>query len=166
MKFQTRDEINNFSFDDAKILSLRMQDDTISFTFNGALVKAGNSQNARFQDMYCGEITLLLEGAKIVRLMKEGMKYYDADGKLQKEIPNEDVPAPAQQGVLERLKSGTVFTAVEDEVKDGYAYEFGIDVPQLQDDEEVDTFWLCIVFGHSLATWERYCSPAEEESRL
>jgi hypothetical protein len=162
MKFQARDEMNQFSFDGAKILALQMQDGKISFTLDGALVKKENSQNARFQDMYCGEITLLLEDAKMVRLVKEGMKYYDADGNLKKVIPNEDVPAPAQQNVLERLKAGTVFTTVEDETEEGYIYEFGIDVPQLEDEEEVDTFWFCVVFRHAAAMWDRYCSPAEE----
>lgn len=161
MKFRSTDEMHEFSFDDSVIQELQIQEGRIVFTFNGALVRAKNSQNARFQDMYCNTIVLQLEGAAVARLVKEGMKYYDADGNLQKEIPDEDVPAPAQPEILRRLGKGTVFTAVEDKMEEGYAYEFGIDVPRMEDGEEVDTYWLCIRFRHSVAMWDRYASPAE-----
>ena len=132
MKFQCVNELDQLSFDDAGIGSFHVEEKKIEFTFQGALVKAKNSQNARYQDMYCGEIVLQLENAEIARLVKEGMKYYDADGNLQREIPDEDVPAPAQAAVLKRLAKGTVFTVVHDDVKEGYAAEFGIDVPKWQ----------------------------------
>lgn len=84
-------------------------------------------------------------------------------GNMIREIPDEDVPAPAQQAVLKRLSGGKIFTIVEDDVDSGYAYEFGIDVPQEQDEEEVDTFWLCLFFEHATAMWDRYCCPADGE---
>lgn len=161
MKFQTIDEMDAFSFEDSVVEKLEIRDGEIFFQFSGALVKENNSQNARYQDMYCGTIELTLQGAEIARFVKEGMKYFDADGNLLREIPNEDVPAPAQEEILKRLASGTVFTTVKDEVESGYAYEFGIDVPQVEDEEEVDTFWLCIIFEHAMAGWDRYCSPVE-----
>jgi hypothetical protein len=162
MKFNTVDELQHFSFDDSAINELKTEDGKISFTFQGATVKADNSQNARFQDMFCGEIRLELEDADIVRIVKEGYKYYDANGDLQEQVPNQDVPAPAQKSVLERCAKGVVFTAVEDSVEDGFASEFGIDVPREDDEEEVDTYWLCIRFAHARAMWDRYCNPAEE----
>lgn len=161
MKFCAKDELGEFSFDDSGIEDFRIQDSCIEFTLNGAVVKARNSQNARFEDMYCGTIVLRLEDAQIVRLVKEGYRYYDAAGELKEEVPNEDVPAPAQAGVLQRIKRGIVFTIHEDEVEEGYAYEFGIDVPKPDDEEETDTFWLCIVFRHSVAAWDRFCSPVD-----
>ena len=161
MKFQCVNELNQLSFDDSGILSLKADEENIEFTFQGATVKAKNSQNERYQDMYCGEIILQLKNAKIARLVKEGMKYYDADGNLQREVPDEDVPVPAQAAVLQRLANGTVFTVVHDDVKEGYGVEFGIDVPKEEDEEEIDTFWLCVTFEKSVAGWDRYCSPAE-----
>lgn len=161
MKFKAVNEMNHFSFDDSEIQELKIEEGRMEFTLSGAMVKAKNSQNARYQDMYCGTILLQLENARIARLMKEGMKYYDANGTLQKEIPDEDVPVPAQDSVIRRLAKGTIFTTVEDDVKEGYAIEFGIDVPKEEDEEDVDTFWLCVLFDKSTAMWERYCSPAE-----
>ena len=162
MKFKCVNEMEQLSFDDAQIKELEIAQTLIQFTFNGATIKAGNSQNGRFEDMYCGEIILQLKNAEIARLMKEGLKYYDADGNLQKEIPDEDVPSPAQQTVLNRLASGTVFTVVTDAVENGYAYEFGIDVAREDDEEETDTFWLCRRCDETKAMWERYCNPVEE----
>ena len=121
MRFQAVDEMSQFSFDDSVITELKAAAGGLEITFAGAVVRAGNSQNKRFQDMPCGEIVLKLEHVRIARLMKEGMKYYDADGTLQREIPDEDVPVPAQDAVLRRLSRGTVFTVVEDPVEHGYA---------------------------------------------
>ena len=148
MKFRCVDEFEQLSFDDSPIVSFQMSEDEVTFTFGGATIKAGNSQNGRFQDMYCGEITLTLLQAQMKRLVKEGMKYYDADGNLQREISDEDVPEP-------------VFTVVLGEIDGRKSAEFGIDVPQEEDEEEVDTYWFCVVFEKSEASWDRYCSPAE-----
>ena len=88
MKFRCVDEFEQLSFDDSPIVSFQMSTDEVTFTFGGATIKAGNSQNGRFQDMYCGEITLTLLQAQMKRLVKDGMKYYDADGTLlNKYIP-------------------------------------------------------------------------------
>ena len=157
MRFQAVDEMSQFSFDDSVITELKAAAGGLEITCAGAVVRAGNSQNKRFQDMPCGEIVLKLEHVRIARLMKEGMKYYDADGTLQREIPDEDVPVPAQDAVLRRLSRGTVFTVLEH----GCACEFGIDVPREEDEEEVDTFWLCLTFDRSTAMWDRYCAPEE-----
>ena len=116
MKFRCVDEFEQLSFDDSPIVSFQMSEDEVTFTFGGATIKAGNSQNGRFQDMYCGEITLTLLQAQMKRLVKEGMKYYDADGNLQREIPDEDVPEPAVESVVSRFEKGTVFTVVLDEI--------------------------------------------------
>ena len=162
MKFKSIDEMERFSFEDSEVKELVIENHQVRFTFSGAMVRANNSQNARYQDMYCGEIVLQLENAEVVRVVKEGMKYYDADGKLLREVPDEDVTESGRQEVFRRCTKGKVFTTVADEVKEGYAYEFGIDVPQREDDEEVDTYWLCVRFEQSVAMWDRYCSPAEE----
>lgn len=162
VKFKSVNELHQFSFDDSEIQELKFENGRMEMTLNGAMVKAKNSQNARYQDMYCGTIQIRLEKVTIARLMKEGMKYYDANGELQREIPDEDIPAPAQEKVLARLAKGMVFTTVEDRVDHGYAWEFGIDVPKEEDEEEVDTFWLCVLFEGSVVQWDRYCSPAEQ----
>lgn len=161
MKFKCINEMEHLSFDDSQISEFKIDNEKIQFTFNGATIKAKNSQNGRYEDMYCGELILQLQNAEIDRMVKEGLKYYDADGKLVKEIPDEDVPIPAQAAALLRIGSGKVFTVVPAEVEKGYGYEFGIDVPQEQDEEEVDTFWLCIICDGTLAMWDRYCSPAD-----
>ena len=49
MKFRCVDEFEQLSFDDSPIVSFQMSEDEVTFTFGGATVKAGNSQNGRFQ---------------------------------------------------------------------------------------------------------------------
>ena len=161
MKFRAVNELGEFSFDGAAIQKFLFSDGVMEFTLSGALVKPDNSQNARFQDMYCGEIILQLENVRIGRLVKEGLKYFDADGKLLREIPDEDVPEPAVTGILKRIEKGTIFTTVIDSVESGYACEFGIDVSKVEDEEDVDTFWLCVLYDRSVAEWDRYMGPAE-----
>lgn len=161
MKFQVKDEMNTVSFDDSAVEDLKVEGDTIVFSFGGAVIKAKNSQNTRYQDMYCGAIELRLLEAAIVRLVKEGYKYYDANGNLQEEVPDEDVPKSSWQDALERCGGGRVFTLVEDETDTGFAYEFGVDVPNQKDEDKTDTYWLCIRFGHAILMWDRFCGPVD-----
>ncbi len=158
MKFKTAGELQNFSFDDAVIRELTVDEGQITFLFEGAIVKAGNSQNTRMQDMYCGEICLQLQNAHILKIIKEGYKYYDANDQLQEEVPNEEVPAPAQASVLERCGSGTLFTIVREQDDDA-VYGFGIDVPQKEDEDEIDTYWLCLKFQQDQEQWDRFQTP-------
>ncbi len=162
MKFRCENEMDQISFEDSQICELAVRGDTVEFAFDGARILAGNSRNGRFEDMYCGAIRLQLQGAKIERIVKEGFKRYDANGALQQEVADRDVPVMEQPGVLERCAKGRVFTVVSSPVESGYGYEFGIDVQTPEDEEETDTFWLCIICQTTVAQWERYCNPAEE----
>ena len=164
MKFTSKNELDQISFEEAVVLEFVPREDKVEFRFNGALIKAKNSQNGRFQDMFCGEIVLQLQEANIRRVVKEGMKYYDPDGNLIREIPNEDVPMPAQMAVFNRLVHGTVFTTVLADVEGGQGIEFGIDIPREDDEEEFDTYWLCVVYENAVASWERYSAPVEGAS--
>lgn len=162
MKFNSKNEMEEISFEGSRITELKMSEDTVKFSFDGAVIKAGNSQNARLEDMYCGPIKLHLQGASVNRIVKEGMKYYDADGKLIREIPDEEIMAPAQAGVWKRCAKGEIFTVVTVPTEEGYGYEFGIDVPQLEDEEETDTFWLCFTCKKTIAKWEKYRTTVKE----
>ncbi|MCR5690950.1 MAG: hypothetical protein K6G62_01915 [Eubacterium sp.] len=161
MKFNSKDELKEISFEESEILDFYMDNEKVEFRFNGATIRPGNSQNARFQDVYCGEIQLDLEGAKLARLVKEGMKYFDPDGKLLEEIPDQDIEGSDREEVFSRLKGGKVFTTVEAPVKEGYGIEWGIDLPRTEEPEEIDTYWLCFTYQSSRASWDRYCGPAE-----
>lgn len=74
MKFHCKNELSLLSFDEAVVKEFKIEKDTIQMQFSGGVVKADNSQNGRFQDMFCGEITLWLHQAKLVKIVKEGMK--------------------------------------------------------------------------------------------
>ena len=63
MKFRCVDEFEQLSFDDSPIVSFQMSEDEVTFTFGGATIKAGNSQNGRFQDMYWGNNAYTFTGA-------------------------------------------------------------------------------------------------------
>ena len=49
MKFKCINEMEQICFDDSEISEFRLQERQMEFTFNGATIKAGNSQNARDQ---------------------------------------------------------------------------------------------------------------------
>lgn len=151
MKFHCKNELSLLSFDEAVVKEFKIEKDTIQMQFSGGVVKADNSQNGRFQDMFCGEITLWLHQAKLVKIVKEGMKYYDANGVLQEEIPNEDVPVPAQDAVLARVAGGTVFTTVEAQVSQGKGLELGIDTPR----KRIRKKWILTGFAWSMRKRKR-----------
>ena len=77
--------MEQLSFDDSEVLEFKIENKRMLFSFNGATIKAKNSQNGRFQDMYCGEIVLQLQNDDIVlegwlteahRILRDGGAIY------------------------------------------------------------------------------------------
>ena len=91
MGFQSVNELEQFSFQDAQIKDFQVSEGVIFFELEAVIVKARNSQNANFTDSYAGTLSMRLLGGKIQKAVKEGYKYYDANDVLVEEIPDESL---------------------------------------------------------------------------
>lgn len=159
MGFQSVNELEQFSFQDAQIKDFQVSEGVIFFELEAVIVKARNSQNANFTDSYAGTLSMRLLGGKIQKAVKEGYKYYDANDVLVEEIPDEALSEEEIAALVKTSKDYYLFDVVkveDDQNTTGHLlYLFGLDA-----DEET-SYWFQIEFDKSILEWERYMNRVQ-----
>lgn len=89
MSFVSINEIESFRYDDCYIIGRKDTESDMVLEVKALIVKGDNSQNANFTDSYADVAQIIFKKGSIVKGIKDGIKRYDADGKLIEEI--EDV---------------------------------------------------------------------------
>lgn len=89
MKFETTNELNNFSFEDCVISKMKIDEKSITFEVESLIVLPNNSQNANYTESYAGTTNIRITNTCIVSGKKDGVKYYDANDVLVSEVPDE-----------------------------------------------------------------------------
>lgn len=159
MKFQSVNELEHFSFQDAQIKKMEVAEEHIFFELEAVIVKGNNSQNANYTDSYAGTLSMRLLGGKIQKAVKEGYKYFDANDVLVEEVP--DTPL-SENEIAELIKTSKDYylfdvVKVEDSQNDTghFLYLFGVDA-----DEET-SYWFQIEFDKSILEWEKYMNRVQ-----
>lgn len=159
MGFQSVNELEQFSFQDAQIKDFQVSEGVIFFELEAVIVKARNSQNANFTDSYAGTLSMRLLGGKIQKAVKEGYKYYDANDVLVEEIPDEALSEEEIAALVKASKDYYLFDVVKVEDDQNtighFLYLFGLDA-----DEET-SYWFQIEFDKSILEWERYMNRVQ-----
>lgn len=52
------------------------------------IVRADNSQNTNYTESYAGTTKIRITDGKLIRCVRDGYKYYDANDVLQSEVPD------------------------------------------------------------------------------
>lgn len=159
MKFKAVDELEQFSFQDAKIQKTEQQEGCLTFVLDAVIVKAKNSQNSNFTDSYAGTLSMRLMNANIQKAVKEGFKYYNANDELVEEVPDTPLSQLEIGALLKQSENCYLFDVVKVEEAQNetghFLYLFGIDT-----DEET-SYWLQIEFDRSIVEWDRYMNRVQ-----
>lgn len=159
MSFQSVNELEQFSFQDAQIKNFQVSEGLISLELEAVIVKARNSQNSNFTDSYAGTLSMRLLGGNIQKAVKEGYKYYDANDVLVEEVPDEPLSEKEITALVNGCKDYYLFDVVKVEDEQNttghFLYLFGLDA-----DEET-SYWLQIEFDKSILEWERYMNRVQ-----
>lgn len=157
MKYVTRNAIDTIKLRDAAILSLTLTPDRLTMTVEGAIVKANNTNNARFEDMYCPNMQLTLDHMEIIDFCRQGYKYYNADGALLNEVPDRTLSEAERRQVLGQIQGANLFYFDKNPEAQTYLCIFDI-----EKDDEVTTYQIELTFEESIAGWDRYSGPVGE----
>ncbi|MBQ5431744.1 MAG: hypothetical protein IIU28_08860 [Lachnospiraceae bacterium] len=100
MKFETTNEIEKFSFRDAKITELHKSGDDLVLNLEGLIVLPGNSMNREFSASYAQGAILRFVGFEMEAGIKEGLKKYDANENLVAVIEDEPLDGEGLEDLL------------------------------------------------------------------
>jgi hypothetical protein len=164
MGFKSINEVEKFSFEDCQINSIKVEESCVEFNVEALIIKSNNSQNTNCTDSYAGTTRIRLQGGKILSGILDGFKYYDANGVLQTEIPDNNL---SMEEILATLKESSgaylydmKLVKQEDE---NYYYSIGI---EFESEEAYDTtpaksYEINVVCTQLAVSWEIYMNRVQ-----
>lgn len=151
MRFSLENAIEQFDFKDASLESFQ-KDDALTMSLVAAIGKGTNPLNEEYVDRYIDVLQLRFLGGKILSILKEGYKYYDANDVLQLQVPDQEISPLEYDAVIRECVANKayVFRMEETRVEQGYQYTIYFDIEK----EETTTYLITIAFEKSVAEWE------------
>jgi hypothetical protein len=185
MKFKSVDELEQFRFQDAEIVSLKDKTDMVEMELEAVVVRGRHPLNETYTDRYADTIHMRLTDGKIRKAFKEGYKYYDANGVLLEEIPDEAISENDFSKLCKTCKDGTVFVLENPKsLKEKLGEQFPEQMEKLAVDElanendkkiviiavDVDsveeeiyhTYWLAVSYTKAILEWEHMMNKPEQ----
>lgn len=104
MKYTTVNEWNHFDFSEAYISEIQKISDCYQFTLDNVKIQPDNSKNRDIRQMRTNGLCFTIQGAQLVRLVEEGYRVLDADGKQMQQYEDQELSSDCY---AERLKSFT-----------------------------------------------------------
>ena len=86
---------------------------TRMLVLSGAAARYNNPENETLTDRYMDTAQVRFLDVKIRRCFLEGAKYYDADGVLQREVPDTEIPAEDYEKTFRLFADGVMFWVKE-----------------------------------------------------
>ncbi len=156
MRFRTVNSLKTIKLDEARLVSLKINGDQMVVQAEGAVIRADDPNNTRFEDMYCVLLELVLYHVQVKSFCLQGYKYYDADGRLLEQVPSRPLSEQERQKALDVGEDVWIFRLEEDPEKDVYRLIY-----DMEDDGQINTYELEFTFDGSKASWERFSGPVE-----
>ena len=150
-------ETDKFGYNDCVLNRAELGNGFLSLSLEALIVKGDNSQNSNYTDSYAGESVMTFEGVKVVSLIRQGMKYFDADDHLINEVPDEelnviltDIPSLLSKKFL-----------LEVSRKEGKLYSLQVETPIEEYGDISDIYELTVESDKVTVTWEKYMNRVQ-----
>lgn len=161
MKFRSVNEFENFKFKDSMLHSIEFTENQMILLLEGAVVGEDNSQNARYEDMYCKLMQLKLNNFVLKSFVEQGFKHFDMAGNLVNEVPDRRLSGTEKKYVLSHVDGAYLFRLKK--VSGSDEYEMIFDIESEGDDEFTKTYQINFEFEGCVAEWDRYSEPVNAQ---
>ena len=149
--FKSIDETDKFSYEDCVLTGIEKAEDGLVFDVEALIVRENNSQNTNFTESYAGPTAIKFVGGKISNIVKVGFKYYDADGRLIKEVPDEPVSELEWESLIKTF-DGNYLPALD---KGDGVYTVEIEMSE-DDGTQGNSYLLTMEASSVIITWDKY----------
>lgn len=160
MKFESVNELEKFSFEDCVITGLEERPERFILNLEALIVLPENSQNTNFTKSYAGDAVLSLVNWQLVSAVREGFRYYDSDGKLLSETPDEPLDQEALKALWARLPGAYLFSVKRQE---SGAWSFRAEFPpeETYDTLPSESYELVFSFETARVEWDYYMNRVQ-----
>lgn len=162
MGYQAVNEIEKFTFEDCVVSNFLVSPAGITLTLEALMVDSDNSQNTNYTQSYADTTIARLLGGKIVKAVKDGYKYYDANDVLIKEIPDESLDESAINEIIKKSEGAYLYYMEKvDTDEKMYVYNIGLEFVDESDNTIGDSYQITVSFEKAIFTWERYLNKVQ-----
>ena len=152
MKYQTRNEFEHFTYEEARIGDVERLGSIFHLWLDNAGILPENSCNRDIRKMRCNAMCFKILDASIVKLVEEGYRYYDANGKLLREDPDRELAPLEYADRLALLREGWIVSFERKTQEEGFLYTLAAD----GSDEK--TYCITISGSGDEQEWDRFLS--------
>lgn len=150
MGYRTENELNHFSFGEAYIDEMRVANGVMKLALENVMIHPENSCNRDIRMMRTNDLVMTIPDAKLISVIKEGYKTYNADGVFQTEYPDITIEENAWTDALKSFEGATIYSITKGED----SYTICIDT------EEEGTFDVVVSGKEDIEEWERFLNLA------
>lgn len=164
MRFQSINEIEKFSFEDCEIQKFEVQEKQIYMELEALIVRPQNSQNTNYTESYAGTTYVRLQEGRLLSVVKEGYRYYDANDCLISEVPDEMLSAAEIEKMIKRLKGALLFVMEKQKEENGVCtYSMRLEFPNQEeyDDTVTESYELIVEFKQAIFEWDFYMNRVQ-----
>ena len=156
--FKSVNELNQLCFDDCVIADFEKAEDGLIVNVEALIIKANNSQNTNYTESYAGSTVIKISEATVTDISKCGYRYYDADGKLIREVPDEPVNMLQWDSLIKSF-SGNYLPSLE---KEGQEYLLEIEMTDEEDGCQGYTYLMRVKGTDITVTWDKYLNRVQK----
>lgn len=159
--FECNGEVDKFAYDDCKIIKVNISQNLMALTVEALAVEPDNSQNKNFTKSYAGDTDIVFTDMHIVKSVKEGYRYYDADGNLVSDEPDRELTEDELKELIKGLEGDYLYgiKGVDDPEAEKKRYVIGIELPPENPEdvtEVTDSYQMLIECKNVKFSWEKY----------
>lgn len=158
MGFKSVNEVENFRFDDCQICRFSPMENGVELEVEALIVRANNSQNTNYTESYAGTAKICLQGGKVIRCIRDGYKYYDANDVLQSEVPDYELSVAQTAEFPKKCEGAYLFEMKKDDDK---GYKLGIEFEDPEDNTVGDSYQVYVTCDQLVVTWEQYMNRVQ-----
>lgn len=151
MNYRTIDETLHFKFEDAYIADVQVTKGIFHMILDNVTILPENSCNRDIRIMRTNQMLFKLEEAKVLSVVEEGYKVYDANGNLSQAYEDKEIPEEEQTKVIKEFADGSIYSLEKQEE----TYVFLIDAPNER------TYKMLVKASHDVEEWDRFMNKED-----
>lgn len=151
-RYCVKNEWEHFNFSEAQVGDIRFTSGMFSMVLDNVQILPENSKNRDIRTMRTNELLFTIETPKVLQIVEEGFKMYDADGNLKNVCEDAIVTEDRYSEIIENVTGGNVYSIEKKEEKEGFRYTMVLDGVN-------DRTYAFEVFGYAeTAEWNLFLS--------
>ena len=150
--YKSVDELEHFRFDDCQINTFAVTENGVELMVEALIVRADNSQNTNYTESYAGTTKIRITDGKLIRCVRDGYKYYDANDNLVEEVPDQKLAEDEYEKIFGKFKENYIFYGGKPEA-DKKCYQMIVDVDE-------DSYIVSFYYDKVIAGWNHFLNKA------